>query len=110
MKPNISILSPIIGSVFFGYGLITVFTSTYLYIIFVYQIYAASALSFMTFGRYMVSGAMTVVAIPMYRNLGPHYALTILACIAAVMAPVPFLLYRYGHVIRRMSKRVQARN
>lgn len=92
---------------FFGYGLITVFTSTYLYIIFVYQMYAASALSFMTFGRYMVSGAMTVGAIPMYCNLGPHYALTILGCIAAVMAPVPFLLYRYGHVIRRMSKRVQ---
>lgn len=68
--------------------------------------YAASALSFMTFGRYMVSGAMTVGAIPMYRNLGPHYTLTILACVATVMAPVPFL-YWYGHVIQRMSKRVQ---
>ena len=51
-----------------------------------------------------------MVAIPMYHNLGAHYTLTVLACIAAVMAPVPFVLYRYGHAVRRMSKQVQAKD
>ena len=64
----------------------------------------------MTVGRYLVSGGMTVVAIPMYHNLGAHYTLTVLACIASVMAPVPFVLYRYGHAVRRMSKQVQAKD
>ncbi|KAI1489588.1 MFS general substrate transporter [Biscogniauxia mediterranea] len=104
---HISIWSPIVGSFVFGYCLVTIFTTTYLYICFVYADYAASALAFMTFSRYVISGALLPASIPMYENLGPHYTLTIVGCLSAVMAPVPFLLYRYGHKIRAMSKNVQ---
>ncbi|KAI1778044.1 MFS general substrate transporter [Hypoxylon cercidicola] len=105
--PYISIWSPIVGSFTFGYGVVTVFTTTYLYICFTYTIYAASALTFMTFSRYVISGALLPAAIPMYETLGPHFALTLLGSIMAVMAPVPFLLYRYGHKVRARSKYVQ---
>ncbi|KAI0007211.1 MFS general substrate transporter [Xylariaceae sp. FL0662B] len=105
--PGVSIWSPIVGSFVFGYGLVTVFTTTYLYICFVYTTYAASALVFSSFTRYVVSGALIPASIPMYENLGPHYTLTMLGCIMAIMAPVPFLGYRYGHKIRAMSKNVQ---
>ncbi|KAI0116095.1 MFS general substrate transporter [Hypoxylon sp. NC0597] len=107
--PHISIWSPIIGSFVFGYGFVTVFSTTYLYICFIYTIYSASALTFMTFSRYIIAGALLPASIPMYEHLGPHFTLTLLGALMAVMAPVPFLLYRYGHKIRAMSKNVQVK-
>lgn len=78
-----------------------------MYIIFVYLQYAASALGFMTFARYVISGALSPASIKMYEDIGPHWSLTIVAVIATVMAPVPYLLYKYGHKVRAMSKNVQ---
>ncbi|KAE8151655.1 major facilitator superfamily domain-containing protein [Aspergillus avenaceus] len=101
---HISIWSPIIASAFIGYGTILVFTSSYMYIIDVYDIYAASALSFMTVSRYYVAGAMTVAGIPFYRNMGVHYTLTILACLSSLMTLLPYVFYRFGPVIRGWSK------
>jgi hypothetical protein len=80
---------------------------SYQYIIFVYMQYAASALGFMTFTRYVIAGALTPASVKMYDNLGPHWSLTIVAIIATFMAPVPFVLYKYGHTVRAMSKNAQ---
>lgn len=102
--PHISIWSPIVASVLVGYGTILVFTSSYMYVIDVYDIYAASALSFMTVSRYYVAGGMTVAGIPFYRNMGVHYTLTILACLSSLMTLVPYIFYRYGPKIRSWSK------
>ncbi|KAJ5261348.1 MFS general substrate transporter [Penicillium angulare] len=101
---HISIWSPIVASTFVGYGTILVFISSYMYVIDVYDIYAASALSFMTVSRYYVAGGMTVAGIPFYRNMGVHYTLTILACISSVMTLLPYIFYRYGPKIRSRSK------
>ncbi|KAF2145841.1 uncharacterized protein K452DRAFT_305783 [Aplosporella prunicola CBS 121167] len=103
---SVSIWAPICGTVLFGYGLMTIFTSAYMYIIDVYLIYAASALSFNAFARYTVAGGMTVVGIPMFERLGPHWTLTLLGCISVLLAPIPFVLYRYGPMIRQRSKNV----
>jgi len=102
--PSISIWSPIIASVFFGYGAICIFVSAYLYIIDSYEIYAASALTFVTVIRYLFAAGMTVVGIPFYRNVGVHWTLTIMACISALLTPIPYILYKYGYVVRRRSK------
>lgn len=104
---DISIWSPIIASSFFGYALVCIFTTSYMYIIFVYLQYAASALGFMTFSRYIISGALSPASVKMYENIGPHWSLTIVAVVATIMAPVPFILYKYGHKVRAMSKNVQ---
>ncbi|KAE8379074.1 major facilitator superfamily domain-containing protein [Aspergillus bertholletiae] len=101
---SISIWSPIIASGVFGFGIITVFISSYMYVIDSYNIYAASALGFMTVSRYCAAGGMTVVGIPFYRNLGVQYTLTILACISALMTPVPYVFWYWGRVIRGWSK------
>ncbi|KAK6844379.1 Major facilitator superfamily domain- general substrate transporter [Apiospora arundinis] len=98
--PSVNIWVPIVGSVFFGYGLVTIFTTTFLYTVFVYQRHTASALAFMTSVRYIVAGALIPASVPMYERLGPHRALTIPAALATVMVPVPFVLYRYGAKIR----------
>jgi MFS family permease len=105
--PGVSIWSPILGVFIFGYSLVTIFTTTYIYIVFVYLQYAGSALSFMTFSRYLISGALQPASVPMYQNLGPHLTLTWLGAVTAVMAPLPFLLYKYGHKVRAISKNVQ---
>jgi len=55
-----------------------------------YAIHAASALSFVTFTRYFAAGGFTIIAVPWFENLGVQYTLTILGCISAAMAPVPF--------------------
>ncbi|KAK0710200.1 c6 zinc finger domain-containing protein [Lasiosphaeria miniovina] len=102
--PDVSIWVPLVGSVFFGYGLLTVFSTILLYTCFVYGLHSASALAFITCTRYVVSGAILPASVPMYENLGPHRALTIPAALATVMAPVPYLLYVYGARIRALSK------
>lgn len=102
--PSISIWSPIIASAFFGYGILCVFISSYQYIIDAYEIYAASALASVTLIRYLAAGGMVVVGIPFYQNLGVHWTLTILGCISALLVPVPYVFYKYGHKIRAKSK------
>ncbi|KAL2853647.1 major facilitator superfamily domain-containing protein [Aspergillus pseudodeflectus] len=101
---SISIWSPIVASAVFGFGTINVFISSYMYVIDSYDAYAASALGFMTVSRYCAAGGMTVVGIPFYSNMGVHYTLTILGCISAVMTPLPYVFWKYGHVIRGWSK------
>lgn len=81
-----------------------IFLSVYMYIIDSYEIYAASALTFITFTRYLVSGGMTVVGVPLYKNLGTHWTLTILGGISLLMTPIPYVLFMYGHVVRSRSK------
>ncbi|KAJ5357580.1 hypothetical protein N7541_004738 [Penicillium brevicompactum] len=101
---SVSIWSPIVASSFFGFGCICIFISSYMYIIDSYDIYAASALGFMTVSRYFAAGGMTVVGIPFYKNMGVHWTLTILGCISAIMVPVPYVFYRYGPIIRKWSR------
>ncbi|QIW96952.1 hypothetical protein AMS68_002470 [Peltaster fructicola] len=104
---SISIWSPIVASGVFGYALVCIFTTSHMYVISVYQDYAASALGFMTFTRYLISGALTPASLQMYESIGPHWSLTLVGVIAALMAPIPYVLHRYGPQIRAMSKNVQ---
>ncbi|KAL0941952.1 MFS transporter [Colletotrichum truncatum] len=101
---SISIWSAIFAVVVFGYGVTGIFICVYMYIIDSYEIYSASALTFVSLIRYIVAGGMTVVGIPFYEKMGNHYTLTILACISAALAPIPYVLYYYGHLIRAKSR------
>lgn len=107
---NISIWSPLAASVLFGYGTLCVFISSYQYIIDSYESYSASALASVTLIRYLAAGGMTVVGIPFYENMGVHYTLTILGSLAAALAPVPYVFYRYGKAIRKHSKYAVAKD
>ncbi|CRG85091.1 hypothetical protein PISL3812_02227 [Talaromyces islandicus] len=102
--PSISYWSSLVSSVAFGFAVQGIFISSYQYLIDTYEEYAASALVSATFFRYIASGAMVVVTLPMYKNLGVHWALTLLGCISLIMTPVPYVFYRYGHIFRARSK------
>jgi len=103
-QSSISIWSPLAASVLFGYGILCVFISSYQYIIDSYESFSASALASVTLIRYVAADGMTVVGIPLYQNMGVHYTLTILGSIAALLAPVPYVFYKYGPKIREKSK------
>ncbi|PLB55493.1 MFS general substrate transporter [Aspergillus steynii IBT 23096] len=103
-NPSISIWSPLVASVLFGFGITTIFIVAYMYLIDSYGIYSASALGFLVFTRYAVAGGVTVAGGPIYRAIGVHYTLTILGSISGVMTLVPYLLYVYGPRIRKRSK------
>ncbi|KAH8201366.1 hypothetical protein TruAng_004449 [Truncatella angustata] len=103
-NPTISIWSPILAVGLFGYGVMGVFICAYMYIIDSYEVYSASALTFVALVRYVCAGGMTVVGIPFYKNMGTAYTLTILACISCVLAPIPYVLFRWGHLLRQRSK------
>ncbi|CAI7623258.1 unnamed protein product [Penicillium manginii] len=103
-NPSISIWSPLVASVFFGYGITTIFIVAYMYLIDSYDTYSASALGFLVFTRYIVAGGITVAGGPIYRSIGVQYTLSILGSISAVMTCVPYLLYIYGPQIRKHSK------
>lgn len=47
---------------------------------------------------------MVIVALPFFGNLGVAYTLTILACVSALLAPLPYLFYTYGPWVRSKSK------
>ncbi|KAK2598914.1 hypothetical protein QQS21_005656 [Conoideocrella luteorostrata] len=101
---SISIWSAIFAVWLFGYGTAGIFICIYMYIIDSYETYSASALTFVALTRYVVAGGMTVVGIPFYENVGTHFTLTILGCIAAVLVPVPYVLSYRGHFLRHRSK------
>ncbi|KAK5015917.1 hypothetical protein LTR60_002654 [Cryomyces antarcticus] len=102
--PSISIWSPLAASALFGYGILCIFISSYQYVIDSYESFAASALVAVTLIRYIAAGGMAVVGIPFYKNMGVQYTLTIMACISALLVPLPYVFYKYGHQIRRHSK------
>lgn len=102
--PSVSYWSSLVSSVAFGFAVQGIFISSYQYLIDTYEEYAASALVSATFFRYLASGVMVIVTLPMYKNLGVHWALTLLGCISLVMTPVPYVFYRYGHIFRAHSK------
>jgi hypothetical protein len=102
--PSITIWSPILASVLFGYGVLSVFLSTYQYLIESYEIYAASALAMISLVRYAASGGMNVAMIPIYESIGAHWTLTWLALVGVVFTPAPYLFYHYGPWIRSKSK------
>jgi hypothetical protein len=81
-----------------------IYVSSYEYIIDSYQEHAAVALASITMARYLVSGGMALATRPMYEGIGVHWAMTLLACIAAILAPAPLVFWKYGDKLRATSR------
>jgi DHA1 family multidrug resistance protein-like MFS transporter len=101
---NISIWSGLAACFVFGNVLIAMYVSSYEYIIDSYGQHSAIALASITMLRYLIAGGMNIAARPMFQSIGVHWTLTLLGCIATVLTPGPFLLKKYGHVLRKRSQ------
>lgn len=102
--PSVHWIVPIIGTGFFGCGIILVFTGIFTFLVEAYPLYAASALSANSFARSTFAASFPLFGIQMYNKLNYHWATTLLACLTLVMAPFPYLFFIYGKRLRQKSK------
>ena len=101
--PRIHWLSPVFAAVFIGAGFNIIFQQCINFLIDTYGLYAASAVSANTFLRSVFAAGLPLAAQPMFHNLGVGPAMSILAAVATIAIPVPFISMKYGLKLRRMS-------
>lgn len=103
-RPSISIWCPLTAAVFFGFGVLGAVIASYQYITATFEYHTASALATIQATRLTTAGVMAVLAQIMYRDLGETWTLTLLAGIATIFLPLPFLLHKWGSRVRHWSK------
>lgn len=103
-SPQIHWTACIAAGIPFGIGFVTLFLGTNAYLTDCYGRFSASALAANAVMRSLFSAAFPLFARQMYVKLGTPWATSSLGFIAVAMAPVPWLLYRYGPKLRAMSK------
>ncbi|KAH9926316.1 MFS general substrate transporter [Epithele typhae] len=102
--PSVSYWAPLLSGLPMGVAVIFLFLGLFNYVIDAYLFVAASALSAMTVVRSLFGAGFPLFATQMYETLNPRWASTLLGLLALVMTPIPFVLRRYGHHLRRRSK------
>ncbi|EME45732.1 hypothetical protein DOTSEDRAFT_171312 [Dothistroma septosporum NZE10] len=68
------------------------------------SLYGASAAGAAMLSRYSFSAAFPLFSLQMYHVLGVGWATTLLALCTAVMAPIPWLFWRFGDRLRARTK------
>ncbi|VDC02928.1 unnamed protein product [Peniophora sp. CBMAI 1063] len=101
---SVSPAGPIIGSIPFGAGAFFVFTSSFTYLVSTYRPIAASAMASNTAMRCCFAAGFPLFAGPMYDTLGTVGATALLAGLTTLMAPLPFVFYKYGARLRERSR------
>jgi hypothetical protein len=76
---------------------------TYTYTEDSYRTYAASALAGLGFVRNLAGGGFPLFGTQLFEKEGYQYAGTILAGLACVLIPIPFILEKYGKQLRLKS-------
>ncbi|KAG1728568.1 major facilitator superfamily domain-containing protein [Suillus lakei] len=102
--PQVHWIAPIIASVPFGSGIYFVFTSTFTYLVTAYRPIAASAMASNSALRSAFAAVFPLFAGAMYNSLGTVGATALLAGLATIMAPLPFVFYRIGARLRKNSR------
>ncbi|KAJ8094493.1 hypothetical protein AAF712_012803 [Marasmius tenuissimus] len=95
---------PAVATVFIGMGISLIFISFFSFLVDTYLMYAASAFSANTVVRSLVGAAFPLFTTQMFNGMGINWACTLISLVALVLAPSPFLFYKYGPRIRSRSK------
>ena len=95
---------PCLAAVFIGIGCNCISQQCFNFLIDVYRIHAASSMAAVTFLRSLMAAGLPLAAKPMIRALGIEPAISIVGAVAAALLLVPFLLMKYGPVLRKLSK------
>ncbi|KAF8310272.1 MFS general substrate transporter [Clavulina sp. PMI_390] len=95
---------PDIGVVLYGFGTIGSFLCIQIYLIDNYQMFAASAVGAAASLRSLAGFGFPLFAQTMYSKLGLGWGNSVLALVALIFLPAPYLFYNYGHILREHSK------
>lgn len=94
---------PILASALWGWSFYTLILMSYLYTEDSYGMYSASALAGIGLIRNLAGAGFPLFGGPMFRNEGYQWAGSILAFLSLVMVPIPFILIRFGPLLRERS-------
>lgn len=94
---------PILATVLFGWSFYALILMTYLYIEDSYMVFSASALAGVGLIRNLAGAGFPLFGNQLFKNEGYNWAGTILACLAMLLIPIPFVLERYGTKLRAKS-------
>ncbi|KAJ7088126.1 MFS polyamine transporter [Mycena epipterygia] len=94
---------PALSTVLVGMGISAIFISFLSYLVETYLMYSASAFAANTFCRSLVAAAFPLFTVQMFGKLGVNWAATLLGGVGLLLAPMPFLFYRYGARVRAGS-------
>ena len=87
-----------------GMADILLYLGLYSYMLDVYTSNAASALAVIVISRSFFGAVFPLFATQMYEKLTPKWASTILGVVSLALTPVPFVLRKYGPMLRAQSK------
>ncbi|TFK83428.1 MFS polyamine transporter [Polyporus arcularius HHB13444] len=102
--PSIHWIVPALAAIPIGASVALIFNAFLSYLVDTYLQYAASAFSANTIMRSCVGAAFPLFTVQMFERLGINWACTLLGCCCLILAPSPFLFYKYGTWIRSKSK------
>ena len=95
---------PTIAEVFFGCGNVLIFMACMMYMTDTYgPLYSASAMASNAILRYVLGAVFPLFVVEIFKNLGAQWACTLLGCLSLLGVSIPFLLRRYGEVLRSRS-------
>lgn len=100
---NIHWIVPILATTLFGYSFYTLILMSYMYVEDSYVVFSASALAGVGLVRNLAGAGFPLFGEQMFENEGYNWAGTILAFLALLLAPIPFILERYGTRLRANS-------
>ncbi|TKA68218.1 hypothetical protein B0A55_09055 [Friedmanniomyces simplex] len=100
----LSWVGPVIGLAPIAFGIYFVFESTYSYTADCYGTSAGSAIAGQGLMRNLLGAVTPLFASQFFHNVGSQYAGLILALFGTLLSLIPFVMFRYGHVLRQRSK------
>ncbi|KAI0406757.1 MFS general substrate transporter [Xylaria palmicola] len=103
-RASIHWIVPVIGSGFFSIGVVTLFNSLFNYLGIAYPQYAASIFAGSALFRASFGATFPLFARQLFERLGVGPGNSLLGGVAILFIPIPFIFYKYGGKIRRMSK------
>ena len=102
--PSISYWAPMMAGFSLGAGIVLVYLGLFSYIIDTYLASAASALAATIICRSLFGAVFPLFANQMFEKLTPRWAGSLLGFVAVAMAPMPFILQKYGPALRARSR------
>ena len=102
--PNVHYIWPILSGIPFGAGTTATFIYGSNYIGRSYGMYAASAMAGNVLTRTIAGGTLPLAGPAIWNALGPNWQGTLLGLLEVLIIPIPFVFYKYGHLIRLRSK------
>ncbi|CAK4009170.1 polyamine transporter [Lecanosticta acicola] len=100
---NIHPIIPLSATVLFGFSFFTLIFMVAVYTEESYMVYSASALAGIGLARNVFGAVFPLFGVPMFKELGYNWAGTILGVLGCLLAPIPFILGRYGPKLRARS-------